>query len=282
VVEGLQRAGLLDRLGRVDRRSATEEELLLCHTREYLRTARRDVEAGQGYLSTGDTDITANSWEVAVMAVGGALNAVDAVMTGAARNVFCAVRPPGHHATPSRGMGFCLLNSVAIAARYAQRRHGVERVLIVDWDVHHGNGTQDIFYEQSDVLYVSLHGNPDRSYPYFSGFADECGEKLGKGFNHNVPLPAGVGDDEYRKYLGHALDRVRKFKPWVVVVSLGLDIFTGDPLSDIGVSSPFFGELGRTFCNLGVPVLGVLEGGYDMADLAENGANFIEAMARAA
>src|SRR5262249_51750964 len=133
VVEALQKAGLLDRLGRIDRRAITEEELLLCHTPSYLRTARHDIEAGYPYLSTGDTDITTNSWEVASQAAGGVLNAVDAVMSGQVGNAFCAVRPPGHHATASRGMGFCVFNNVALAARFAQRRHGVERVLVVDW-----------------------------------------------------------------------------------------------------------------------------------------------------
>src|SRR5579885_249896 len=124
VVCAIEKAHLLPDLLRVSPRPATEDELLLCHTREYLAIARQDVKAGRPYLSTGDTDIGPNSWEVASQAVGGALNAVDAVMTGAARNAFCAVRPPGHHATPSRGMGFCLFNNVAIAARYAQKKYG--------------------------------------------------------------------------------------------------------------------------------------------------------------
>src|ERR1051325_4952376 len=221
VVHGLRKAGLLDRLGRVDRRAATEEDLLLCHTKEYLRTAKRDVESGQSHLSTGDTDITSNSWEIATMAVGGALSAVDAVMTGRVRNAFCGVRPPGHHATPSRGMGFCLLNNVAIAARYAQRRHGAERVLIVDWDVHHGNGTQDIFYSDPTVFFFSTHQWP--LYPG-TGRANETGEGPGAGTTMNFPFPAGSGRSEIlgavQRSLAPAMD---KFRPDLVMISAGFD-----------------------------------------------------------
>lgn len=160
VVEGIARAGLRGRLAGVDPRVATEEELLLCHTREYLYTARRDVESGRPYLSTGDTDISASSWEAAARAAGGVLNAVDAVLLGKARNAFCAVRPPGHHAAPGRGMGFCLFNNVAVAARYARHKHRLARVLIADWDVHHGNGTQEAFYSDPGVFFFSTHQWP--------------------------------------------------------------------------------------------------------------------------
>src|SRR4051812_46618432 len=160
VTDALEKAGLTAKLARIESRPATEEELALCHTAEYLRVARRDVESGRPYLSTGDTDITPNSWDVAARAAGGVLNAVDAVCEGHLANAFCAVRPPGHHANASRGMGFCLFNNVALAARHAQRKHGVGRVMIVDWDVHHGNGTQDIFYEDGDVFFFSTHQWP--------------------------------------------------------------------------------------------------------------------------
>jgi len=160
VMDALRREKLLPTLKPLEPRSATMEELLLCHTREYLETAQREVEAGYTQLSTGDTDVTAHSWELALLAAGGVLNAVDAVVGGEARNAFCAVRPPGHHATPNRGMGFCLANNIAIGARYAQKRHGLERIMIVDWDVHHGNGTQDIFYTDPSVFFFSSHQWP--------------------------------------------------------------------------------------------------------------------------
>ena len=185
-----------DLLG-VPARAATEEELLLCHTAEYLATARRDVASGRPYLSTGDTDITPNSWDVAVRAAGGVLNAVDLVMTGRARNAFCVVRPPGHHATPNRGMGFCLFNNVAIAARYAQRRHGAGRVLIADWDVHHGNGTQDIFYSDPSVFFFSTHQWP--LYPG-TGRANETGAGAGAGTTLNFPFPPDRGARKFWAY----------------------------------------------------------------------------------
>jgi len=247
-------------------------------TPEFSSHPRINLKKAGYYCFDVGIEIDKDTFTAAKASVDVALTGAELIRNGKESRVFSLCRPPGHHAGYEHFGGYCIFNNAAVAAQHLAKEGNVA---IVDVDFHHGNGTQDIFYEQSDVLYVSLHGNPDRSYPYFSGFADECGDKLGKGFNLNIPLPAGVGDNEYRNYLGTALNRVKKFKPWAIVVSLGLDIFKDDPLSDIGVSSPFFGELGSTFCNLGIPVLGVLEGGYDMADLAENGANFIEAMAQA-
>ena len=193
VIHALTHAGLTGKLMPVEARTAADEELMLCHTLEYLSTARRDVASGRSYLSTGDTDITPNSWDVAARAAGGALNAVDVVLTGKANNAFCAVRPPGHHATASRGMGFCLFNNIALAARHAQNKHGVGRVMIVDWDVHHGNGTQEIFYRDGSVFFFSSHQWP--LYPG-TGRADETGEGAGKGSTMNFPFPAGSGRRE--------------------------------------------------------------------------------------
>ena len=184
VLRGLREAGLLDRLAPLASRPATDDELLLCHTPEYLAAVRRDLASGRPYLSTGDTDIGPGSWDAAAHAVGGALNAVDAVVEGKIRNAFCAVRPPGHHASAARGMGFCIFNTVALAARYAQRKHGLARVLIVDWDVHHGNGTQDTFYSDGSVFYFSTHQWP--LYPG-TGRADETGAGPGEGSTLNVP-----------------------------------------------------------------------------------------------
>src|SRR5580700_10814101 len=178
VIRALEKSGLTRDLLPVKPRAATEEELLLCHTQKYLQIAKQDVDAGLPSLSTGDTDIGRNSWNVASHAVGGVLNAVDAVISDQARNAFCAVRPPGHHASAGRGMGFCLFNNVAIAARYAQRKHGLGRVMIVDWDVHHGNST---------------HQWP--LYPG-TGRADETGEGPGLGTTMNFPFPAGSGRAE--------------------------------------------------------------------------------------
>ena len=278
VMEGLRSAGLLERLGRVESRPATEDELALCHTREYLRTAKRDVEAGHPYLSTGDTDITPNSWDVASRAAGGVLNAVDAVLTGAARNAFCAVRPPGHHATRSRGMGFCLFNNVALAARWAQSRHGIERVLIVDWDVHHGNGTQDIFYQDGSVFFFSTHQWP--LYPG-TGRADETGAGAGEGATMNFPFPAGSGRAEILGAVQDALlPAMRKFRPELVLISAGFDSRVGDLLGRFTLTDEDFADLTRAMLEIGDGrVISLLEGGYSLAGLASAAAAHVAVLA---
>jgi acetoin utilization deacetylase AcuC-like enzyme len=267
VLNGLKSAGLLDRMLLLEARTATDDELLLCHTSEYLQTARRDVESGRPYLSTGDTDVTPNSWEVAVRAAGGVLNAVDAVLAGTVRNAFCAVRPPGHHANAARGMGFCLLNNVAIAARYAQRKHGVDRVLIVDWDVHHGNGTQDIFYSDPSVFFFSSHQWP--LYPG-TGRADETGEGPGEGATMNFPFPAGSGRSEILGALeNHLLPAAARFRPDLVLISAGFDSRIGDPLGRFTLTDEDFADLTRAVMGINDGrVVSLLEGGYNLEGLA--------------
>jgi acetoin utilization deacetylase AcuC-like enzyme len=252
---------------RAEPRTATDDELQLCHTAAYLQTVRRDVDSGRPYLSTGDTDITPDSWDVATCAAGGVLNAVDAVLTGTARNAFCAVRPPGHHANAGRGMGFCLFNNVAIAARYAQKKYQVERVLIVDWDVHHGNGTQDIFYRDPSVFFFSSHQWP--LYPG-TGRADETGEGPGAGSTMNFPFPAGSGR---REILGavqnHLLPAAARFQPDLVLISAGFDSRVGDPLGSFTLTDEDFADLTRAVMSIqGGPLVSVLEGGYNLEGLA--------------
>jgi acetoin utilization deacetylase AcuC-like enzyme len=271
VLNGLQSAGLMERLARIEARDATSDELLLCHTPEYLRTARSDVESGRPYLSTGDTDITPNSWKVAVRAAGGVLNAVDAVMNRTVRNAFCAVRPPGHHANAARGMGFCLLNNVALAARYAQHQHGVARVAIVDWDVHHGNGTQDIFYRDGSVFFFSSHQWP--LYPG-TGRADETGEDAGAGTTMNFPFPAGAGRREILGAMeGSLLPAMQRFRPELVLISAGFDSREGDSLGRFTLTDRDFTDLTHTVMEIagqsaGSRVVSLLEGGYNLAGLA--------------
>jgi acetoin utilization deacetylase AcuC-like enzyme len=277
VKNGLERAGLVVCMKRAAPRVATMDELLLCHTAEYLDTARRDVESGIPFLSTGDTEITPNSWDVALRAVGGALAAVDAVATGAARNAFCILRPPGHHATSDRGMGFCLFSNAALAARYAQRKHGMARVLIVDWDVHHGNGTQEIFYEDPSVFFFSTHQWP--LYPG-TGRADETGDGAGLGTTMNFPFPPGAGR---REILGavqdHLLPAAAGFRPDLVVISAGFDSRVGDPLGRFTLEDEDFADLTRAV--MGITdgrVVSVLEGGYNLAGLGSASAAHAEAL----
>ena len=252
-------------------RPAIEDEIALCHGRKYLRTVEREVMAGFHELSTGDTVICARSLDVALHAVGAALNAVDAVVNRKVQNAFCIVRPPGHHATPDRGMGFCIFNNVAIAARYAQRQHRVDRVLIADWDVHHGNGTQDIFYADGTVFFFSTHQSP--WYPG-TGAVDETGYDAGEGWTMNCPFPSGAGRHEilgaFQQKLMAAAERVR---PELVLISAGFDSRAGDPLGQFQLTDPDFQDLTNVMLEIADKhahgrLVSLLEGGYNLSGLA--------------
>lgn len=271
ITEALDAAGLTARLLRVEPRPASEDELAAVHAREYLQRARQEIERGHRSLSTGDTDVSPRSWQVAIRAAGGVLNALDRVLHGHAKNAFCGVRPPGHHATPTRGMGFCIVNHIAVAARYAQKRYGAERVLIADWDVHHGNGTQDIFYGDDTVLFFSTHQAP--WYPG-TGAADERGEGKGIGATINRPLPAGAGRSEiYGAFRESMLPAADKFKPDLVLISAGFDSRADDPLGRFRLTDDDFRDLTRLMMDLadthcGGRLVSVLEGGYNLTGLA--------------
>jgi acetoin utilization deacetylase AcuC-like enzyme len=265
-------------LPRLEPRAATADELALCHTREYLAIAHRDVASGRPYLSTGDTDIGPNSWDVATHAAGGVLNAVDAVLTGSARNAFCAVRPPGHHANATRGMGFCLFNNVAIAAHYAQTKYGVGRVLIVDWDVHHGNGTQDIFYADPSVFFFSTHQWP--LYPG-TGRRDEIGEGAGQGTTMNFPLPAGSGRKEILGAIQNSLiPAMREYKPDFLLISAGFDSREGDLLGRFTLTDQDFADLTAALQEIQPRLVSVLEGGYNLPGLASAALSHVSALVR--
>lgn len=271
VMEALGHEGVADRLFRLPPRRATDDEIALCHTREYIRLALGEIEAGTSQLSTGDTAVSRRSHEVARYAAGAVMCAVDTVMEGRARNAFCPVRPPGHHATPDRGMGFCIFNNAAIGARYAQIRHGIERVLIVDWDVHHGNGTQDIFYEDPSVFYFSTHQSP--LYPG-TGAPDETGRGPGMGTTRNCPFPAGAGRNEVLGAFEQQLEpAMEAFKPGFVIISAGFDSRAEDPLGGFGLTDDDFADLTRLMMKVAARhaegrVVSVLEGGYNLHGLA--------------
>jgi acetoin utilization deacetylase AcuC-like enzyme len=280
--QAFRAAGLLgDSIRRIGIREATDDDLRLCHTRAYLKTVQHDVHRGAETLSTGDTHLGPGSEEVARGAVGGVMAAVDAVMLGQVTNAFAAVRPPGHHATETRGMGFCIYNSVAIAARHAQKRHGVERVLIVDWDVHHGNGTQDIFYEDGSVFFFSTH-----QWPWYpgTGTSAETGEGAGKGATLNCPLPAGAGHSEivgaFRKKLMPAAE---SFRPDLVLISAGFDSRKGDPLGRFVLKDEDFVELTKVMLEIASRhcagrLVSALEGGYNIEGLGRAAAAHLQAL----
>ncbi|MBI1786661.1 MAG: histone deacetylase [Acidobacteria bacterium] len=286
VMQALERVKPPAPMLRIAPRAASEDEIALCHTREYIQTVKRDAAALKGTrrlgdLSTGDTVIGPASLETALLAAGGVLHTVDAVLDGKARTAFCAVRPPGHHATPDRGMGFCIFNNVAIAARYARRKRGVERVLIADWDVHHGNGTQDIFYADGSVFFFSTHQSP--WYPG-TGRSDETGEGKGKGRILNCPFPAGSGRKEISGAFRHRLvPAMDAFKPDLVILSAGFDSRMGDPLGRFTLTDAEFAELTQVCLEIaakhaGGRLLSVLEGGYSLSGLAAAVTTHVQAL----
>ena len=275
-------APLRGKLSPLEARPAAEEEILYCHGAEYFKWVKEDLFAGCSSLRTGDTNVSRKSLEAALAAAGGAMNAVDAVLSGKVKNAFCAVRPPGHHAASNRGMGFCIFNNVALAARYAQRKHKLAKVLIADWDVHHGNGTQEIFWKDGTVFFLSTH-----QFPWYpgSGRKEETGEGPGAGCIMNRPFPAGAGR---REILGVFQDELvpaaAKFKPDLVLISAGFDSRDGDPLGGFKLTDEDFRDLTRVMLAIAKEhaqgrVLSLLEGGYDLEGLGKAVAAHVGALA---
>ncbi len=271
VQERLEASGLTQNLISIEARSANDEQLERVHTASYIQRLAREAAQGFSQLSTGDTGINRLTPEVARLAAGCALAAVDAVFGGEVHNVFCAVRPPGHHASQSRGMGFCVFNNVAIAARHAQQVYGAERVAIVDWDVHHGNGTQDVFYQDGSVLFFSTHQSP--WYPG-TGAVNETGSGLGARKIINCPLPAGSGRATvFGAVTNRLMPALEHFEPDLILISAGFDSRAGDPLGQFLLTDEDFRELtvmlaeaAETYCD--GRLISVLEGGYSLEGLA--------------
>jgi len=258
-------------LTRLPVRQASLEELYLVHSREYVDLVKGECAAGRPSLSGGDTDICPESYRVALTAAGSVLAAVDAVFAGTVQRAFCAVRPPGHHAGPERGMGFCLFNNIALAARYAQKKYGVKRVLIADFDVHHGNGTQDVFYQDGSVLFFSTH-----LFPHYPGTGSPAEKGLDKaaGLIINRPFWHGAGNREIvGAFRDTLLPAARAFKPEFTLISAGFDSRKNDPLGGFQVDDNGFRELTRIMLAVAAfsgkgRLVSVLEGGYDLAGLA--------------
>lgn len=256
---------------RVAGRKALVPEILLVHEHYYHDVVYRDVETFADKLRTGDTAICEESYDVALEATGAVLAAADTVMSGDLQSVFCAVRPPGHHATSARGMGFCIFNHVAVAARYLQSKHGVAKVAIIDWDVHHGNGTEAIFIEDPSVLYISLH--EENMYPY-TGYASERGKGAGLGFNLNIPLPGNTdGNLALREWTAQLEPAVNAFRPDFILISAGFDARVDDPIGGLRWTDETFHEMTRRVKALASKwshgrVISVLEGGYNPAGLS--------------
>lgn len=284
VLSGIGKLVPEDRLMRIPARRATRRELELCHAPDYLDCIESEIRAGYGQISTGDTAVSEGSWEAALHAAGGVLEAIDAVMRGSVQNAFCAVRPPGHHASAQRGMGFCLFNNVALGARYAQQEYGIDRILIVDWDVHHGNGTQDIFYTDPSVFFFSTHQWP--LYPG-TGAAGETGLGKGKGYTLNCPMPRGAGRAEVAgAFLEHLVPAMLSFRPEFVLLSAGFDGRRGDPIGQLDLGDDDFAELTRISLRIandyaGRRLVSVLEGGYGLDGLASAAGTHVSELAAA-
>lgn len=267
---------------RLPGRQAKVEEVLLAHEAYYHDIVYRDVESFADQLRTGDTAICEESYDVALEATGAVLEAVDSVMRGDVSSVFCAIRPPGHHATATRGMGFCIFNHVAVAARYLQKKHGIKRVAIIDWDVHHGNGTEEIFIEDPAVYYVSLHQSG--IYPG-TGPASQRGRGAGVGTTLNIPLPGGSGGDLALKQWDQQITpALEDFKPDFLLISAGFDAREHDPVGGLEWTDQTFVEMTRRCVKLaqkssGGRIVSLLEGGYNPAGLASAAMGHVKALA---
>ncbi|TAJ22995.1 MAG: histone deacetylase [Nitrospirae bacterium] len=284
ILSHLAANGVLARLTSIEPLNTSDEWITLVHTPSYLANLKARAPVSGHVALDSDTSLSPGSLPAAYLAAGGALAALDAIMAGLVQNAFCAVRPPGHHAERDRAMGFCLFNNVAIAARYGQRRHGLHRVLIVDWDVHHGNGTQHAFYDDPSVLFFSTH-----QYPHYpgTGRATECGEGAGEGATINVPMSAGQGDEDYREVFERVLvPAADQFKPDLVLISAGFDAHRDDPLAGMGLTEDGYDALSRLVLDIARRhcrgrVLSCLEGGYHLQALAASVERHVLAMVEA-
>ena len=279
ILARLKQDGLWDKLVAIEPEAAREEDLLRVHTQEHVDAIKEACRRGEEFLDV-DTVISPESFDVALLAAGGAKLACQKVIEGEVDRAFCLVRPPGHHATASRAMGFCLFNNLAIAARFLQQQYNLSRILIVDWDLHHGNGTQDIFYDDPSVFYLSCHqGN---HYP-FSGYEREKGRGKGEGFTLNVPLPAFSNERTIVDLFGQALRKAAAFKPQFVLVSAGFDAHRLDPLGNLTLTEAGYAKLSQLVCHLAKQscqgkLVSCLEGGYNLEALAASVAAHIEVL----
>jgi len=276
----LTNKGILNQVTRISPRPASVDELLTIHSKDHVARVERACRGGGAWLDA-DTIVSPMSYDAGLMAAGGLIEAVDAVMKGDVDNAFALVRPPGHHATRSAAMGFCLFNNVAIATRHAMSKHNLDRVLIADFDVHHGNGTQDAFYEDPHVLYFSTH-----QYPHYpgTGSVEETGRGAGQGSTVNVPLPGGCGDEEYLRVYSEILVPVaERFQPQLVMVSAGYDVHWADPLASMQLSTTGLAQITTIIKTMAERLckgrlVFTLEGGYDLAAISQSVRGTIEAL----
>ena len=275
IIRKLEEVGITEKMKRILPVKASELQIAYVHADAYIKNVGAICNGGGGMLDS-DTPLCSATYEVALLSAGGVIKAVDEVMIKAGdgvRNAFALIRPPGHHATPNKGMGFCIFNNIAVAAEHLKRKYGVKRILIADWDVHHGNGTQEVFSGDPSVLYFSTH-----QYPHYpgTGWIDEIGRGEGEGFTVNVPLPAGTDDDGYLYALNNVLVPIAMdFSPEFVLVSAGFDAHVDDPLASMKVTSTGFGLISDMIKAIAEKksngrIVMALEGGYNLNAIAES------------
>jgi acetoin utilization deacetylase AcuC-like enzyme len=266
---GLEQSDVLPAVTRIEPEPIDLALLEARHDRDYIERFRRACEAGERIIDVPDSAICPESYEIALLAAGGTVAAARRVATGEIDRAFCAVRPPGHHAERNRSMGFCMFNNVALAADVVRGECGLERILILDWDVHHGNGTQHAFYADPSVLYISLHGHPHYLYPG-TGFSEELGHGDARGTTLNIPFLPGASDEDYREaFEARVVPAVRSFEPRMIILSAGFDAHRDDPVGNVSLSDGMFAEMLGQVLELAERhaqgrVLSVLEGGYNL------------------
>ncbi len=281
VWEQLRVTGLADQLLQIEPSSATDEHILAVHTAAHLERLQAISRMDRMVMIDQDTYALPGSLQVGRLAAGAVIGAVDAVATARANNAMAIVRPPGHHATADRQMGFCLLNNIAIGARHAQSRYQLKKILILDYDVHHGNGTQDIFYADPSVMFISIHQSP--FYPGSSALL-EIGSGSGKGYTINVPISGGHGDSSYQQLFRQIVSpAVERFAPDLMLISAGFDAHWVDPLASMRLSLAGYDQLARECLKLAEEVCAgrivfVMEGGYDLTALAHGWCNIVRAL----
>lgn len=272
IVRHLEETGLTDELVLVKPRAATADELALVHDKKYIKNIKEFAEKGGGWLDA-DTFASARSYEVATYAAGGLLEALDKIFSGELSCAFGLVRPPGHHASAKQAAGFCLFNNIAIAAKYAVYKHGLDRAMIIDFDVHHGNGTQEVLYGNHRLLYLSIHQSPH--YPN-TGAIEESGRGMSRGTNVNIPLPAGCGDIEYLRVFREIVEPIaRRFKPELMLVSAGYDVHNDDDMGGMQLTTSGLAMITAVIKGLADELcrgrlLLSLEGGYEQEALASS------------
>lgn len=272
IINRIKESGFWEKLVQLEPSPAAVEQVEYVHKRDYIEALRRFCADGGGLLDF-DTPVSRDSFRVALLAAGGAIKAVDAVIAGEVNNAFAAVRPPGHHAFPNRGKGFCIFNNIAISARHLQKKYGLERILIVDWDIHHGDGTHYYFYDDPTVFYFSIH-----EYPFYPGTGRiyETGSGKAVGYTLNVPVPFGTGVREYIDAFESKLKPIAlKFAPDFVLISAGFDAHKDDPFSGLSITTIAYGqftdivrEIADQTCS--GKIVSLLEGGYDLNALSES------------